>query len=108
MHQCATSGLVTRSGYYQFQETVPKRARAPPPATTGNIAMAHLSEDHKKLTRKILELNRVVMEQRNGAPWVEIESNNTLLVRVPNENSELQDQRYLEEGWDYDYFLGSF
>ena len=62
MHQCATSGLVTRSGYYQFQETVPKKARAPPPATTGNIAMAHLSEDHKKLTRKILELNKVKVD----------------------------------------------
>ena len=58
--------------------------------------------------REILELNRVVMEQRGGAPWVEVEGGDTLLVRVQSETSELQDQRYLEEGWDYDYFLGSF
>ena len=56
----------------------------------------------------ILELNRVVMDQRGGAPWVEIEGGDTLRVRVQSETAELRDQTYLEAGWDYDYFLGSF
>jgi hypothetical protein len=56
----------------------------------------------------VLELNRVVMDQRGGAPWVEIEGGDTLRVRVQSETTELRDQTYLEEGWDYDYFLGSF
>lgn len=56
----------------------------------------------------ILLLNQDVMKQRGGAAWVEIENGNTLRVRVPSESSELRDQQYLETGWDYDYFLGSF
>ena len=56
----------------------------------------------------ILELNRVVMEQRGGAPWVEMEEGDTLRVRVQSETAELRDQNDLETGWDYDYFLNSF
>lgn len=56
----------------------------------------------------ILALNQVVMEQRGGAPWVEMEEGGTLRVRVQSETAELRHQNYLETGWDYDYFLGSF
>ena len=48
------------------------------------------------------------MEQRGGAPWVEIEAGDTLRVRVQSETSELRSQAALETDWDYDYFLGSF
>lgn len=57
---------------------------------------------------QILELNRVVMEQRGGASWVEIEQGNTLRVRVQSELAELRNQAELEQDWDYDYFIGSF
>jgi len=57
---------------------------------------------------KVLELNRVVMAQRGGAPWVELESDNTLRVRVQSETAELHDQIELESSWDYEYFLTSF
>jgi hypothetical protein len=74
---------------------------------TSILAALHANEIGDALTN-ILELNRVVMDQRGGAPWVEIENGKTLRVRVESETSELRDQQYLEKGWDYDYFLGSF
>ena len=48
------------------------------------------------------------MAQRGGAPWVELESDNTLRVRVQSETAELHDQIELESSWDYEYFLTSF
>ncbi|EED31273.1 hypothetical protein NOR53_2493 [gamma proteobacterium NOR5-3] len=58
--------------------------------------------------QQILELNRIVMAQRGGAPWVEAESSKHLRVRVPSELAALKSQNELEKDWDYDYFLGSF
>jgi hypothetical protein len=57
---------------------------------------------------QILELNRVVMEQRGGAPWVEIEQGDSLRVRVQSELAELRSQPQLQQDWDYDYFIESF
>ena len=48
------------------------------------------------------------MAQRGGAPWVEVEANKRLRVRVPSELAELRSQGELEKDWDYDYFIGSF
>ena len=73
-----------------------------------SIQKALLSNKTGDALTHILELNRVVMDQRGGAPWVEIENGNTLRVRVQSETSELRSQRQLEIDWDYDYFLGSF
>jgi len=50
----------------------------------------------------------VVMEQRGGAPWVEIEKGDSLRVRVPSELAELRSQSSLQKDWDYDYFVESF
>lgn len=57
---------------------------------------------------RILELNEDVMKDRGGAPWVEIEKNKTLLVRVPGETAELLDKKELQSRWDYSYFLYSY
>lgn len=57
---------------------------------------------------KMLELNKDVMKDRGGAPWVEIEKNKTLLVRVPDGTAELLDQKELQTRWDYSYFLYSY
>lgn len=57
---------------------------------------------------RVLELNREVMRQRGGAPWVELESSRALRVRVKAENATVSDQKTLMARWDYDYFIGSF
>ena len=57
---------------------------------------------------KILELNGEVMKDRGGAPWIEIEKNNTLLVRVRDETAELLDRKELQTHWDNSYFLYSY
>ena len=57
---------------------------------------------------KILELNEHVMKDRGGAPWVEIEKNKTLLVRVRDATAELLDQKELQTHWDNSYFLYSY
>jgi len=72
------------------------------------IRNALQKNDTAEAIRKILELNRVVMGQRGGAPWVELESDNTLRVRVQSETAALRDQNDLESSWDYEYFLTSF
>ncbi len=64
--------------------------------------------DHGRALHLVLKLNRDVMRQRGGAPWVEIEDRGTLRVRVKSERAELCKQHHLETYWDYDYFLGSF
>ena len=62
----------------------------------------------EQVITKILELNEDVMKDRGGASWVEIEKNNTLLVRVPGETAELLDKKELQTRWDYSYFLYSY
>ncbi len=57
---------------------------------------------------RVLELNKEVMRQRGGAPWVELENSRTLRVRVKAENARIPDQQTLTNRWDYDYFFGSF
>ena len=57
---------------------------------------------------KILELNGEVMKDRGGSPWIEIEKNNALLVRVPDETAELLDKKELQTHWDNSYFLYSY
>lgn len=62
-----------------------------------------------RVLRESLLLNKSVMQDRGGAPWVEIESGkNVLRVKVRNEKVTLRNQDDLEQAWDYDYFLGSF
>lgn len=58
--------------------------------------------------RKILELNKDVMGDRGSSPWVEIQENKTLLVRVPGETAELLKQKELDARWDNSYFLDSY
>lgn len=66
------------------------------------------NNDVEQAIRKILELNKDVMRDRGGAPWVEIEKNKTLLVRVPEETAELFDKKELQTHWDNSYFLYSY
>lgn len=73
-----------------------------------SINTALRSNDTATAIRHIFELNKVVMEQRSGAPWVEIEASGKLRVRVPTEGYSLRTQEQLEVKWDYDYFISSF
>ncbi|MEA3413717.1 MAG: hypothetical protein U9R74_19630 [Pseudomonadota bacterium] len=80
----------------------------PRPDLLTAIYKALLSNDMGDALTNVLTLNRVVMEQRGGVPWVEVENGETLRVRVQSEVAELRKQGHLETGWDYDYFIGSF
>ena len=72
------------------------------------ILMALKGNDNKVAVELMLALNKKVMTLRNGAPWIELESNKTLRVKMKSEKAELKSQEILESKWDYDYFLESF
>jgi hypothetical protein len=69
---------------------------------------AMLSNRPREAIRELFNLNKIVMGQRGGAPWIELEANNILRVRVQSETAELTDQKGLESRWDYNYFLESY
>ncbi|MBL3528892.1 MAG: hypothetical protein JMN27_15075 [gamma proteobacterium endosymbiont of Lamellibrachia anaximandri] len=73
-----------------------------------SIFSAFHNDEVKRVISEILQLNKEVMQQRSGAPWVEIESGKTLRVKVKSEKATLRKQEDIELQWDYDYFLGSF
>lgn len=73
-----------------------------------SISVALRNNDIEMAIERILELNKVVMEQRSGAPWVELEPSRQLRVRVPTETYALLHQEELEVRWDYEYFISSF
>jgi hypothetical protein len=63
---------------------------------------------YREAIQTIAELNKKVMFDRQGPPWLEIENSSQLKVRVSNEKAKLLSNEELLERWDYDYFLGSF
>jgi len=73
-----------------------------------HILDAIRANDNSQVINSLLSLNKEVMQQRSGAPWVELEAGKTLRVKVKSETSELRSQEDIENKWDYDYFLGSF
>jgi len=66
-----------------------------------------VESDIRSALNVLIKLNEEVMQNRGGSSWVELEGN-IIRVRVPSESGDLKDQQYLQEHWDYDYFLGSF
>lgn len=72
------------------------------------IRISLIGGNNRLAISQILELNKVVMERRGGAPWVELEKGDKLRVRVPSETSELCSQQKLVTGWDYEYFFTSY
>jgi hypothetical protein len=66
------------------------------------------NNDLSTVLAEIFLLNKEVMQQRSGAPWVELEAGKTVRAKVKSETAELKTQLDLEQGWDYDYFLKSF
>ena len=72
---------------------------------------ALIESDIRSALSVLIKLNEGVMHNRGGSSWVELEGN-IIRVRVPSESGDLRDQQYLQqylqEHWDYDYFLGSF
>lgn len=73
-----------------------------------SILEAFQQNDIRRVVSEILLLNKAVMQQRSGAPWVELEAGDTFRVKVKSEKAELRKQEELEQAWDYDYFIGSF
>ena len=68
---------------------------------------ALVESDIRSALHVLIKQNEEVMQNRGGASWVELEGN-IIRVRVPSESGDLKGQQYLQEHWDYDYFLGSF
>ena len=66
-----------------------------------------IGSDIRSALNVLIKLNEKVMQSRGGASWVELEGN-IIRVRVPSESGDIKGQQYLQEHWDYDYFLGSF
>ena len=73
-----------------------------------SILTAFRGNEMSRVIKEILQLNKEVMQQRSGAPWVEVEPGDTLRVKVKSEKAELRSQLDIEQQWDYDYFLGSY
>ncbi len=72
------------------------------------LLQALRNHNQYEAVKSLLELNRIVMELRGGCPWIELENDRTLRVKVPNETATLLDQGELESRWDYDYFIASY
>ena len=68
---------------------------------------ALIESDIRSALHVLIKQNEEVMQNRGGASWVELEGT-IIRVRVPSESGDLKGQQYLQEHWDYDYFLGSF
>ena len=64
--------------------------------------------DFKSVIHKVAELNKKVMRDRQGAPWIEVDGKKVIKVRMKLEKFKLFKQFDLLEHWDYDYFIGSF
>lgn len=72
-------------------------------------ALTSLREyDFKSVIYKVAELNKKVMGDRQGAPWIEVDGKKLLKVRMKQEKFKLYKQEDLLKHWDYDYFIGSF
>jgi len=66
------------------------------------------SYDYISVIEQLADLNKKVMSERQGAPWIEVDSKKLIKVRMKQEKFRLFKQADLQEHWDYDYFLGSF
>jgi len=72
-----------------------------------SILDAFHQKDFKRVIYEVFNLNKIVMDARGSAPWVELKMNK-ISVKVKSEISMLKDMKHLKAGWDYDYFIGSF
>jgi hypothetical protein len=70
--------------------------------------LAMKSKDYTTVILQVLALNKKVMKQRKGAPWVDVESGKKINVAMKSETTSLLSIEKLQKNWDYDYFLGSF
>ncbi len=67
------------------------------------------AQDADALINCVLEQNKVVMQQRGGAAWLEWQGD-TLMVRVANDRASLPDSinTHCHGRWWNSYFIGSF
>ena len=73
------------------------------------ILIALKQNDYKETIRGIFQLNKTVMSERGGAPWVEIDSGEKVRVTVKSETGNLEENpQSLQKRWDYEYFLKSY
>jgi len=102
------SAIKAKNYSYSHISTTQSYAKLPHATLLETIRATLLAGDNRQALIAIFDLNKRVMEQRGGAPWVELESNQCLRVRVPSETSELRTQEQLVRDWDYEYFFTSY
>jgi len=100
--------LEANRNYDFLPAEIPADPHMPRRQALGQIHGLLRSGDITGALAEVLALNRDVMQQRGGAPWVEVENGKTLRVRVKTETIQIPGQKDLEHRWDYDYFIGSF
>ena len=65
------------------------------------------NRDWKAAFLALVKMNDDIMKDRDGAPWIRIEGNQKLSVRVADETTRLLPIEELPTAWNYDYFLNS-
>ena len=96
-----------RYNYSHLPETIPKD-NFPRRNYLVSILTAFRNDEMQHAIEQIMQMHKKVMQLRSGAPWVEVEADNHVRVRIKSETIELRSQSEIERSWDYDYFLGSF
>ena len=99
--------LVNRYTYSHLPDSLPED-NFPRKSRVARILEAFHNNDVLRAIKELINLNKEVMQDRSGAPWVEIESGDKLRVKIKSERAELAEQKDIETHWNYDYFLGSF
>ena len=96
-----------RYDYSHLPETVPID-KFPRRDDLVSILTAFRNDEMQHAIEQIMQMHKNVMQLRGGAPWVEVETDNHVRVRIKSETVELLSQSAIDQSWDYDYFLGSF
>lgn len=94
-------------GNLQYEYTLPE-VDFPRKNDLRDILNKIQGSDLESAVKLILTLNKNVMKERQGAPWVEVENGNKLRVKIKDESKNLELEDKIITDWSYDYFIGSF
>jgi hypothetical protein len=91
-----------------FDDSWQAEARLPHRAFLLDLQVAASQGDAAAVLRILLDQNRKLMRARGGAPWIEIDGQQTLAVRIGNDQPRLGNLRDTGTSWYFTYFLHSF
>lgn len=100
-------GSVKVDGFHQLEGDLLAATRSPQVAHSWQQVAQGLDEGHYvEVIQSLALINRVVMQARGGASWVEVRGD-TWVVRQQTESGKLPKHDQLSELWTFPYFLGS-